>query len=127
MNNLNINNLNALAQMQRSMQLGQHFNNLSGLVQQQQQGVAGAGQYNPSPIARPQVSHSQGAMMSGGQLSKQMNQYFNQDGAEAAKYDASEETLATDKVDGEGAGEELCEGVTDTPSQPVEQEAGVAN
>ena len=27
-----------------------------------------------------QVSHSQGAMMSGGQLSKQMNQYFNQDG-----------------------------------------------
>ena len=55
MNNLNINNLNALAQMQRSMQLGQHFNNLSGLVQQQQQTVAGAGQYNPSPIARPQV------------------------------------------------------------------------
>ena len=54
MNNLNINNLNALAQMQRSMQLGQHFNNLSGLVQQQQT-VAGAGQYNPSPIARPQV------------------------------------------------------------------------
>lgn len=54
-------------------------------------------------------------------LSKQFS------GAEAAKYDASEETLATDKVDGEGAGEELCEGVTDTPSQPVEQEAGVAN
>lgn len=48
-------------------------------------------------------------------------------GAEAAKYDASEETLATDKGDGEGAGEELCEGVTDTPSQPAEQEAGVAN
>merc|ERR1719442_99117 len=60
MNNLNINNLNALAQMQRNMQLGQHFNNLSGLVQQQ----TVAGQYNPSPIARPQVSHSQGAMMS---------------------------------------------------------------
>lgn len=120
--------LNALAQMQRSMQLGQHFNNLSGLVQQQQS-VAGAGQYNPSPIARPQVSHSQGAMMSGGQLSKQMNQYFNQDGAEAAKYDASEETLATDKVEtGEGAVEELGEAVTDTqPSQPAEQEAGVAN
>ena len=27
-----------------------------------------------------QVSLSQGAMMSGSQLSKQMNQYFNQDG-----------------------------------------------
>ena len=88
-------------------------------------------------------------MMSGGQLSKQMNQYFNQDGkrhdfhrvylllvnvnqkqfpgTEAAKYDASEETLAADKVDGEGAGEELCEAVSDTPSQPAEQEAGVAN
>ena len=52
-NNLNINNLNALAQMQRSMQLG-HFNNLSGLVQQQ----TVAGQYNPSPIARPQVSQT---------------------------------------------------------------------
>ena len=52
MNNLNINNLNALAQMQRNMQLGQHFNNLSGLVQQQ----TVAGQYNPSPIARPQVA-----------------------------------------------------------------------
>lgn len=83
--------------------------------------------------------------MSGGQLSKQMNQYFNQDGkshdfhrvyllltktipgTEAAKYDASEETLAADKVDGEGTGEELCEGVSDTPSQPAEQEAGVAN
>ena len=53
-NNLNINNLsnlNALAQMQRNMQLG-HFNNLSGLVQHQ----TVAGQYNPSPIARPQVN-----------------------------------------------------------------------
>ena len=56
-NNLNINNLsnlNALAQMQRNMQLG-HFNNLSGLVQHQ----TVAGQYNPSPIARPQVVNNE--------------------------------------------------------------------
>lgn len=121
-----VNNLNALAQMQRSMQLG-HFNNLSGLVQQQTV-AQGAGQYNPSPIARPQVSHSQGAMMTGGQLSKQMNQYFNQDGAEAAKYEAVEETVLADKdnVDTE-AGEELGESVADTPPQPAEQETGVAN
>ena len=50
MNSLNINNLNALAQMQRTMNLG-HFNNVSGLLQQ----PTVAGQYNPSPIARPQV------------------------------------------------------------------------
>jgi len=108
--------------MQRSMQLG-HFNNLSGLVQQQ----TVAGQYNPSPIARPQVSHSQGPMMSGGQLSKQMNQYFNQDGGETAKYDAGEETLATDKVDTEEVVEELCESVADSSAPAAEQEAGVAN
>ena len=50
MNSLNINNLNALAQMQRTMNLG-HFNNVSGLLQQ----PTVPGQYNPSPIARPQV------------------------------------------------------------------------
>ena len=50
MNNLqNLNNLNALAQMQRTMGLGQ-YNPLSGLVQ-----PTVPGQYNPSPIARPQV------------------------------------------------------------------------
>ena len=50
MNNLqNLNNLNALAQMQRSMGLGQ-YNPLGGLVQ-----PTVPGQYNPSPIARPQV------------------------------------------------------------------------
>merc|ERR1719150_1562308 len=101
MNSLNINNLNALAQMQRTMNLG-HFNNVSGLLQQ----PTVAGQYNPSPIARPQVSHSQTGVMAGtgqssGQLSKQMNQYFNQDGGEGAKYEASEESLAADKVDKE--------------------------
>ena len=53
MGNMNMNNLNALAQMQRSMQMQGHFNNqLSSLVQQQQ---SVPGQYNPSPIARPQV------------------------------------------------------------------------
>ena len=55
MNSLNINNLNALAQMQRTMNLG-HFNNVSGLLQQ----PTVAGQYNPSPIARPQVSERSG-------------------------------------------------------------------
>ena len=91
--------------------------------------------------------------MSGGQLSKQMNQYFSQDGAykfnlnlnimrvdvikylpggEAAKYDATEEPLAAaDKVDAEAeVAEELCDtaAVADT-AQPAaaEQEAGVAN
>ena len=49
-NNLNINNLNALAQMQKHMQMG-HFN--SGMVQHQNV----PGQYNPSPIARPQVTY----------------------------------------------------------------------
>ena len=53
MNNLNLNNLNALAQMQRSMGLGQ-YNHLGGLVQ-----PTVPGQYNPSPIARPQVSLSE--------------------------------------------------------------------
>ena len=86
--------------------------------------------------------------MSGGQLSKQMNQYFNQDGefefvkldylrsfdwkylisgGEAAKYDAGEENLATDKVDTEGVVEELCETVADSSAPAAEQEAGVAN
>ena len=86
--------------------------------------------------------------MSGGQLSKQMNQYFNQDGkfefvklghfksfdwkylisgGEAAKYDAGEENLATDKVDTEEVVEELCETVADSSAPAAEQEAGVAN
>lgn len=52
MGNMNMNNLNALAQMQRSMQLG-HFNNQMSNLVQQQPNIPG--QYNPSPIARPQV------------------------------------------------------------------------
>ena len=51
MNNMNLNNLNALAQMQRTMGLGQ-YNHLGGLVQP----APVPGQYNPSPIARPQVT-----------------------------------------------------------------------
>jgi len=118
-----LSNLNALAQMQRNMQLG-HFNNLSGLVQHQ----TVAGQYNPSPIARPQVSLSQGAMMSGSQLSKQMNQYFNQDGGDAAKFDGGEEALTADKNESEEPVEDLCETVGDNVNPPAaEQEAGVAN
>jgi len=126
MGNMNMNNLNALAQMQRSMQLG-HFNNqLGNLVPQQ----TVPGQYNPSPIARPQVSHSQGAMMTGGQLSKQMNHYFNQDGTETA----GDEALTNDKVDAEEPVEELCDPVASDGAQLTqpnagqqEQEAGVAN
>jgi len=129
MNNLqNLNNLNALAQMQRSMGLGQ-YNPLSGLVQ-----PTVPGQYNPSPIARPQVvSMAQGgAMMAGqsvqGQINKQMNQYFNQEGVDSDKYEGGEEVVAADKVDAEEATEELCEaGQESSAQQPAEQEAGAAN
>jgi len=127
MNSLNINNLNALAQMQRTMNLG-HFNNVSGLLQQ----PTVPGQYNPSPIARPQVSHSQTGVMTGagassGQLSKQMNQYFNQDGGEGAKYEAGEESLTADKADKEEAAEELCDPppASDTAQPPEPEAAGV--
>ena len=44
-----------------------------------------------------------------------------------AKYDAGEETLATDKVDTEEVVEELCESVADSSAPAAEQEAGVAN
>merc|ERR1719225_795620 len=108
------------------MNLG-HFNNVSGLLPQPN---VAAGQYNPSPIARPQVSHSQAGVMSGaavstgsGQLSKQMNQYFNQDGGEAAKYEGAEETLAAEKVDKEEATEELIEPSPAEPAQSAESEA----
>jgi len=128
MNNLqNLNNLNALAQMQRTMGLGQ-YNPLSGLVQ-----PTVPGQYNPSPIARPQVSMAQGgAMMAGqsvqGQINKQMNQYFNQEGVDSDKYEGGEEVVAADKVDAEEATEELCEaGQESSAQQPAEQEAGAAN
>jgi len=127
MNSLNINNLNALAQMQRNMNLG-HFNNVSGLLPQPN---VAAGQYNPSPIARPQVSHSQAGVMSGaavstgsGQLSKQMNQYFNQDGGEGAKYEAAEESLTAEKAaDKEEAAEELRDPSPAETAQPAEPEA----
>merc|ERR1719471_1320187 len=127
MNSLNINNLNALAQMQRNMNLG-HFNNVSGLLPQPN---VAAGQYNPSPIARPQVSHSQAGVMSGaavstgsGQLSKQMNQYFNQDGGEGAKYEAAEESLTAEKAaDKEEAAEELRDPSPAETAQPAEAEA----
>ena len=86
-----------------------------------------------------------GTGQSSGQLSKQMNQYFNQDGqyhftlsqppshglhvsgGEGAKYEASEESLAADKVDKEEAVEELCDTATSSdPAQPPEPEtAGV--
>merc|ERR1719341_143735 len=127
MNNLqNLNNLNALAQMQRSMGLGQ-YNPLGGLVQ-----PTVPGQYNPSPIARPQVSLSQGgALMTGagvqGQINKQMNQYFNQEGVDSDKYEGGEEVVAADKGDAEEATEELCEAGQETAQQPPEQEAGAAN
>merc|ERR1719323_2780434 len=123
MGNMNMNNLNALAQMQRSMQMQGHFNNqLSSLVQQQQ---SVPGQYNPSPIARPQVSHSQGSMMTGGQLSKQMNHYFNQEGTEAA----GDDTLAAEKVDNDEPVEDVVVDAADTAgAQTSEQEAAsVAN
>merc|ERR1712242_157146 len=119
---------NALAQMQRTMGLGQ-YNPLSGLVQ-----PTVPGQYNPSPIARPQVvSMAQGgAMMAGqsvqGQINKQMNQYFNQEGVDSDKYEGGEEVVAADKVDAEEATEELCEaGQESSAQQPAEQEAGAAN
>jgi len=129
MNNLqNLNNLNALAQMQRTMGLGQ-YNPLGGLVQ-----PTVPGQYNPSPIARPQVvSMAQGgALMTGqagvqGQINKQMNQYFNQEGVDSDKYEGGEEVAAADKGDAEEATEELCEAGQETAQQPAEQEAGTAN
>lgn len=127
MNNLqNLNNLNALAQMQRSMGLGQ-YNPLGGLVQ-----PTVPGQYNPSPIARPQVSMSQGgALMTGagvqGQINKQINQYFNQEGVDSDKYEGGEEVVAADKGDVDEATEELCEAAQEVSQQPTEQEAGTAN
>ena len=63
--------------------------------------------------------------------SQQTSEFFTNQlvtGAEAAKYEAVEETVLADKdnVDTE-AGEELGESVADTPPQPAEQETGVAN
>ena len=95
------------------------------------------------------MSHSQAGVMSGaavssgsGQLSKQMNQYFNQDGqfshcrlsvllliffslagGETAKYEGAEETLAAEKVDKEEVTEELCEPSPAETAQPAESEA----
>jgi len=108
------------------MGLGQ-YNPLGGLVQPNV-----PGQYNPSPIARPQVSLSQGgALMAGagvqGQINKQMNQYFNQEGVDNDKYEGTEDGVAADKVDSEEVTEELCEAVQESAAQPPEQEAGAAN
>jgi len=143
MNNLNLNNLNALAQMQRSMGLGQ-YNHLGGLVQ-----PTVPGQYNPSPIARPQVgqdqvlsqggSHhpllqvslSQGQMAGQagvqGQINKQINQYFNQEGVDSDKYEGGEEVSAADKGDSEEATEEHCDAGQESTQPSAEQEAGAAN
>ena len=90
-----------------------------------------------------------GAMMAGqsvqGQINKQMNQYFNQEGdspppnteqssnhyvsgVDSDKYEGGEEVVAADKVDAEEATEELCEaGQESSAQQPAEQEAGAAN
>ena len=87
-----------------------------------------------------------GAGASSGQLSKQMNQYFNQDGesvaeyfkyfcrshqiipgGEGAKYEAGEESLTADKADKEEAAEELCDPppASDTAQPPEPEAAGV--
>jgi len=108
------------------MGLGQ-YNPLGGLVQ-----PTVPGQYNPSPIARPQVSLSQGgALMTGagvqGQINKQINQYFNQEGVDSDKYEGGEEVVAADKGDVDEATEELCEAAQEVSQQSTEQEAGTAN
>lgn len=62
-----------------------------------------------------------------GQINKQMNQYFNQEGVDSDKYEGGEEAVAADKGDAEEATEELCEAGQETAQQPPEQEAGAAN
>jgi len=84
------------------------------------------------PIARPQVSMSQGgAMMTGagvqGQINKQINQYFNQEGVDSDKYEGGEEVVAADKGDSEEVAEEHCEAGQEAAQPTPEQEAGAAN
>jgi len=138
LNNLNLNanlnaNVNLLAQMQmqtgRSMGMGQ-YGHIGGMVQ-----PAVPGQYNPSPIARPQVSESHswgrpyeltppmqqpaaqtvvsglGGCQGGG---KQINPYFN---AESGG-EGGEETAVTDKVEAE------TEPTAESSSHEVTQESG---
>jgi len=138
LNNLNLNanlnaNVNLLAQMQmqtgRSMGMGQ-YGHIGGMVQ-----PAVPGQYNPSPIARPQVSESHswgrpyeltppmqqpaaqtvvsglGGCQGGG---KQINPYFN---AESAG-EGGEEAAVTDKVEPE------TEPTAESSSHEVTQESG---
>lgn len=138
LNNLNLNanlnaNVNLLAQMQmqtgRSMGMGQ-YGHIGGMVQ-----PAVPGQYNPSPIARPQVSESHswgrpyeltppmqqpaaqtvvsglGGCQGGG---KQINPYFN---AESGG-EGGEEAAVTDKVEPE------TEPTAESSSHEVTQESG---
>jgi len=118
LNNLNLNpnlnaNVNLLAQIQmqsgRSMGMGQ-YGHIGSMVQSGVPGGVGqVGQYNPSPIARPQVSESGGwgrgyepvanqPQVSGlgpqGQA-KQINQYFGPEGGA----ETTEEVVAPEKAE----------------------------
>lgn len=149
LNNLNLNpnlnaNVNLLAQIQmqsgRSMGMGQ-YGHIGGMVQP----TVPPGQYNPSPIARPQVSDSQswgrgyeltpsmqqptnqpvvtGLGAQGG--SKQINQYFSPECA-----DSVEEASAPEKAEAEmeaGAEPSSHEASQEaTSSQPTQQEEAPA-
>lgn len=117
MNNLNLNNLNALAQMQRSMGLSQYNQHLGSLVQQ--------GQYNPSPIARPQGGVSQGGTISTGAgaagLMNKQNQFFTPEGvdAESSSVDDCGEKGSQDVV----VEEEATVGQVDLPEQASQEVA----
>lgn len=106
MNNLNLNNLNALAQMQRNMGLSQYNQHLGSLVQQ--------GQYNPSPIARPQGGGSQGGAIStgagaGGLMNK--TQFFSPEGVDV------DGSVSEDGLDKNSANETSVSGVDASNSQ----------
>ena len=80
-----------------------------------------------------------------GQINKQINQYFNQEGkslslykrsvckcfiivgVDSDKYEGGEEVVAADKGDSEEVAEEHCEAGQEAAQPTPEQEAGAAN